>query len=393
MQKSKRRILIYSVIAIAVVAIVVMALIPDPVIVDAATVERGPMRVTVNEKGETRAKDRFTVTAPVAGELRRIELREGMEVGQGDVIAQIEPLPLDARQRQELTARADAAASALSEARSLADRAQSTLALAQSERRRIESLAREEIASDEALERARTSEQTARNELEAARSRVRTAQAELEAARSGLLAVEPGRSNRIVEVRAPVEGEILRIPERSARVVQAGEPLIQLSDSHEIEIVVEMLSTEAVKVSSGDLVIIDEWGGDEPLRGTVRLVEPSGFRKISALGIEEQRVNVVVDLAEAPPALGDGYRVEARVVIWSGQDVVHVPISALFRKAETWAVFVVEDGKAVAREVGIGHQNDVQAEVLSGLDPGETVILHPSNDLADGVRVEVRSRG
>lgn len=392
MERPKRRTMIYGALAIVIIAVVAMALLPDPMIVDWTTVERGPLQVTIDEKGETRVRDRFAVTAPVAGELRRIELREGTAVERGDVVAVIEPLPLDPRQRQELTARVDAASSALREARSLAERASSAFSLAQSDRRRIESLAAEGIASDEDLERAQTSERTAREELEAARNRVRTAEAELEVARAGLLAIDSGQGDRTVEIRAPVAGQVLTIPDRSGRVVQPGQLLLEISDSHDIEVVIEMLSTEAVKVETGDPVIIEDWGGDEPLRGSVRLVEPSGFTKVSALGIEEQRVNVITDLDDVPRSLGDGYRVEARVVIWSGEDVLQIPISALFRMGTTWAVFAVENETATVTEVEIDHKTDLVAEVVSGLSEGDVVILHPSNDLADGAKVELAKR-
>ena len=390
MNRPKPRTLIYAAIATVMLIVIVMAFVPDPIEVDTALVERGPMTVTIDEKGETRARERFTITAPVAGELRRIDLREGVAVSEGEVVAVIEPLPLDPRQRQEVSGRVEAASSALAEARSMVDRAEAAYSLAVSERQRAESLASDGIASAETLERAQAGERTARDELEAARSRVRSAAAELEVARAGLMAVDPGRGGRLIEVRSPAAGEVLSVPDRSGRVVQPGQPLLEISNARDVEVVIEMLSSEAVKVEAGDPVIIEDWGGDAPLRGTVRLVEPSGFTKISALGIEEQRVNVIVDPESVPAALGDGYRVETRVVIWQSDDVLKVPISTLFRVGSQWALFVVESDEAVVREVEIGHQTDVEAEILSGVTAGDVVVLHPSNDLDDGSRVEAR---
>lgn len=390
MKKPKRRTLIYLTIAIVILVAIVMAFLPDPVPVDTAIVERGPMQVTIDEKGETRARDLFTVAAPVAGELRRIELREGTAVDAGDVVAVIEPLPLDPRQHQEVSAQVDAAESSVREARAMAARAESALSLATSERRRTAALARDGVVSEEALERAETAEATARSELGAAQDRVRAAAAQLQAAQARLLSAGAAGDSGLVEVRSPVAGEVFAIPDRSARVVQPGERLLEISNARQIEVVIEMLSNEAVKVDAGDAVVIEDWGGAEPLRGSVRIVEPSGFTKISALGIEEQRVNVIVDLEEAPPSLGDGYRVEARVLIWSAEDVLQVPISALFRRDDRWALFVVEGDTVAVREVEIGHQTDLAAEIVSGLDEGDVAVLHPSNALSEGATVAPR---
>lgn len=390
MKKPETRTLIYLAIATVIVVVIVMAFLPDPVPVDTAIVERGPMQVTIDEKGETRVRDRFTVTAPVAGNLRRIELREGDHVASGDTVAVIEPLPLDQRQRQEVSAEVSAAESSVGEARAIAARAESALSLAQSERSRTAALAREGVVSEEVLERAETAEETARDELAAARERVRVSVARLEAARAGLLSGRSAGNGGLIEVSSPVSGEVFAIPDRSGRVVQPGERLLEISNAGQIEVVIEMLSNEAVRVDAGDPVIIEDWGGDEPLRGSVRLVEPSGFTKISALGIEEQRVNVIVDLEEAPPSLGDGYRVEARVLVWSAEDVLQVPISTLFRRNDQWALFVVEGDTVVVREVEIGHQTDLAAEILSGLKEGDVVVLHPSNALSEGATVAPR---
>ncbi len=390
MKRPETRTLIYAAIGLLIVVVIVMSLLPDPIEVDTAVAERGPMRVTIDEKGETRVRDRFTVTAPVAGELRRIDLREGDRVAEGDVVAVIEPLPLDQRKQKEIAAQVAGAESAVGEARAMVSGAESALSLAVSERRRMAALASEGVVSAEDLERAETAEATAREELEAARDRERVAVAQFEAARAGLISGRSPGGTGLIEVRSPVEGEVFAVPDRSGRVVQPGERLLEISNARQIEVVIEMLSKEAVKVAPGDPVIIEDWGGPESLKGTVRTVEPSGFTKISALGIEEQRVNVVVDLAEVPSSLGDGYRVEARVLIWSAEDALQVPISTLFRKNDQWALFVVEGDTVAVRDVKIGHQTDLTAEVVSGLEEGDVVVLHPSNALSEGASVTER---
>ena len=190
-----------------------------------------------------------------------------------------------------------------------------------------------------------------------------------------------------IDVRSPVAGHVLRVHEESERIVAAGTPLLEVGDPGDIEVVVDVLSADAVRIRPGAPVAIEDWGGEQPLEARVRLVEPSGFTKVSALGVEEQRVNVVADFVDGPGALGDGYRVEARVVVWEAPDVVRVPGSALFRRGDAWHVFVVERGTARLRRVEVGHRGSFEAELLAGLEPGERVVLHPSDRVQDGVRV------
>lgn len=388
---TRRQIALGAALALAAV-LLALALRPSPIDVDVAVVERGPLRVTVDEDGETRAHDRFVVSAPVAGRVSRIDLREGDSVGQNQVVAEIGALPLSAREREEQLSRIAAAEAVQREAAERVRHAEADAAQARRERARAESLAQKGFVSEQQREQAAVLETTSANELEAARFQVRAASADLAAARAALLAIEgatAGEGARVL-VRAPVAGKILRIPERSERVVAAGTPLLTLGDPTGLEVVADVLSTEAVKIQPGMPVLLEGWGGDHPLRARVRLVEPYAFTKVSALGVEEQRVNVIADFVDPPGPLGDAFRVDVKVVVWESPDVLRVPTSALFRRGDRWAVFVVDGGRARARELEIGQRSALEAEVRSGLTAGERVVRYPPNELADGVRVRVR---
>lgn len=382
-----KRKLIYGAAGAILIALVVIAFIPEPVLVEASAVVRGPMQVTVDQEGKTRVVDRFVVAAPAAGRLQRIDLREGTAVRPGDVVARIAPAPLDPARRRELEALVTAAQGALAEAQAGAQRAEAAHELARQELQRTESLAREGVAAARALDEARAAEETARRDVAAARAAVGSARSNLEAARARILSTSQTGAAAAIDVRSPVAGRVLRVPERSERVVAPGEPIVELGDASAIELVIDVLSEDAVRIRPGAPVIVEEWGGDAPLRGRVRVVEPSAFTKISALGIEEQRVNVIASIDDAPPQLGDAYRVEARIVVWSDADALQVPVSALGRKGDAWSVYVVADGRARERTVRLGQRNPRVAQVLEGLTGGERVIIHPGNDVADGVRV------
>jgi len=378
--------------AALVAALLLVVLWPEPVLVDIAPVERGPMQVTVDEEGETRVRDRFVVSSPVTGRVRRIELEPGDRVQSGTVVAQVVPAPLDPRARAEAEAAARAAASAVGQVRAERQRSQAALRLARSELQRLRALAAQSIVSEQALETQETVVRSAEDALKAAEFAVTTAAYQLEQARARLLTGSAGAGSP-VEVRAPVDGVVLKRHRESESVVPAGDPLLELGDPRNLEIVSDLLSTDAVKVRPGQTVWIEQWGGDDALRGRVRRVEPSGFMKISALGVEEQRVNVVIDFEgppEARPALGDGYRVEVRIVAWETQDAVKVPASALFRRGEKWAVFVADGGRARLREVEVGRRNGLTAQVLKGADASVRVIVHPPDTLADGARIKAR---
>ncbi|HUO86007.1 MAG TPA: HlyD family efflux transporter periplasmic adaptor subunit [Thermoanaerobaculia bacterium] len=390
--------------ALVVVLFLVWSFRPQPLAVDVAEAFRGPLRVTVRDEGRTRVREEYVVSSPVAGRLLRVEVEAGTRVEAGQVVARVRPSPpgfLDARAQGEGEAAVAVAAAALSAARAELERARAQARLAASEAGRAERLRAAELISDQDLERTRTELRVAESAVDAAEDNQRVRAAELGAARAR--AAQPGAlggEGSSVEVHAPVAGRVLRVTRESENVIAAGSEVMAIGDPEELEVVVEMLSTEAVQVRPGAEVAIEGWGGAEaPLAGRVRRVEPAGFLKVSALGVEEQRVNVIVDLVEgvgrsaADAGLGHGYRVEAAIVTWQAADVVQVPVAALFRSAGEWAVFRVAAGRAELAPVDIGRDNGRHAQILSGLEGGETVVLYPGDQLSDGVRVRTRSDG
>lgn len=387
-QKATRRKWLGALFIVAAAALVLFLLRPSPVSVETATVTRGPLRVTVDEDGETRAHDRFTVAAPVAGRLLRVELEEGDRVPEDAVVAKLEPLPLNQQQREEVLARIETAKASERQAHARLAHAKEDYEQSRRDLARAEVLAKQSVLSTQMLEQARNAETTSGEELKAARFSVLAAASEVKVAQAGLVGLESGNGRRqIIFLRSPIAGRVLRVVEKSERVVQAGAPVLLLGDPSRIEVVTDVLTTDAVNVRPGAPVYLEGWGGDRPLRARVRLVEPAGFTKISALGVEEKRVNVIADFVDSPDGLADGYRVETRIVTWEDQNVLKVPGSAAFREGEAWCVFVVERGRAIKRTVQIRHRNQSEVEILQGLKEGEDAILHPSNQLREGVRV------
>jgi HlyD family secretion protein len=384
----------YAITAAVIGALLVYAFTPNPVLVEVASAERGALQVSVDEDGFTRAHDRYVITAPVSGRMARIELHDGDAIARDQRITQIWPLPLSAREREEAMARLAAAQALEREAGQRVTHSKADYDQARRERQRVERLVANGFVSPQAVEQARVTETTSANELEAARFRAQSAAADVLTARAGLLAIEgAGREpTASVPVVSPVQGRVLRISDASERVVSAGAPLLTLGDATKLEVVLDVLSTEAVKVKPDMPVILEGWGGDNPLRAKVRVVEPYAFTKISALGVEEQRVNVIADFVDAPTELGDGYRVDARIIVWSADSVLQLPTSALFRHGERWAVFVVENRRAQRRMVEVGQRNALNARILGGLETGARVIRHPSNDIEEGTRVVWRSQ-
>jgi HlyD family secretion protein len=388
-------IILLFLVAAVVVGLLTMWLRPTPTRVDVGAVSRDAMTVTVDGEGKTRVRDRYVVAAPVAGRLRRILLRRGDAVKAGQLIAQIDPLPLsplDPRQRAEAVARVNAAEDAKREIDRMVERNKATYDQARRELERSEILVRDGYASRQELERSQTAVSTSLREYEAARSGAESAAHEVEMARAALLARNQSSPAASVKVHAPTDGRVLEVVEESERVVVAGAPLVQVSNPSKLEVVIELLSTDAVKVSAGAKVFIEAWGGPEALEARVRLIEPSAFTKVSALGIEEQRVNVIADLTAPSSVLGDGYRVEGRVVVWHSDSVLQVPVSALFRSGDVWSLFVVEDGRARLRQVEVGQRTPLAAEIKSGVEADEEVIVHPANEITDGTRVEPRQQ-
>lgn len=387
-QKAIHRKWLTALLIAAAVVVLFFLLRPSPMSVETAKVSRGPLRVTVDEDGETRAHDRFVVAAPVAGRLLRVELEEGDSVSENAVVAKLQPLPLNQQQREEVLARIETAQATKRQANARFVHAREDHEQTRRDRARAETLAKQNVLSTQMLEQARNAETTSREELEAAKFSVLAAASEVKVAQAGLVGIDAGNAgHKIISLRSPVAGRVLRLVEKSERVVPAGTPLLLLGDASKIEVVTDVLTTDAVNVKPGAPVYLEGWGGDHPLRAKVRLIEPAGFTKISALGVEEKRVNVIADFVDSPDGLADGYRVETRIVIWEGQDVLKVPGSSTFREGEAWRVFAIERGRARKRTVQIGHRDQLEVEIFQGLREGEEVILHPSNQLKDGARV------
>lgn len=361
---------------------------PSPIEVELAKVSKGPMQVSIDNQGQIRAHDKYIVAAPVAGELARIALRDGDPVRQGQLLAILKQLPLDARQQQEALARLDAAKALLQETGVRVQQTHTSLQLARKERLRIEALVGGGFVSPQAMDQAVTAEKTGSDEWHAAQSRQQAAAADVRNAASALIAFQKtGPDSKQIRLTSPADGYALKVHETSARTVSAGTPLITIGDAGKYEIVVDVLSIDAVKIRPGNVMLIDRWGGEATLHARVRLVEPQAFTKISALGVEEQRVNVIADPVDALGPLGDGYRIEARIIIWSAPDVVKVPGSSLFRVGDAWHVFSVRNGRARERAVKTGQRNQDETQILSGIAPDEIIIRYPGNQISDGVRV------
>jgi HlyD family secretion protein len=402
MQASWRRFILWGTIATLIAASLVYSFRPRPVPVDLMELSRGRLVVTVDEEGETRVRDVFVVSAPVAGHTRRIEADVGDRViAHESVIVEIQPTEpsfLDVRSKTQAEAAVRAAESANGLAQAELDRAVADLDFARTEVERARELFRKGTISQRELDEAERTYKTAMAARDRARAALQVQAFELEQARAQLLSpdetVESKGEGRFIPARAPVTGVILRIPNESERVVMAGEPLAEIGNPDDLEIVADLLSADAVKVSAGDRVLIDAWGGGEVLEGTVRRVEPFGFTKISALGIEEQRVNVIIDLTsphEHWDRLGHGYQVETRIVLWENDDVLKLPLTALFRDGGgDWVVFVAENGRAQRRAVKLGRRSGFEAQIVDGLREGERVVVHPSDRVADGVLITAR---
>ena len=392
MLKNTRLLAVVGIVALILAA----ALWPRSVEVEAVPVARGPMQVTLDEEGETRVRERFVVSAPVMGRVERIELEPGDAVVRNKtVVVRLTPAAaplINPRSEAELSAAAEAARAAVGQARAERERASTALARAQTTARRLETLLKSGAVSGDELEAAQTALKTAEEAVRAADFAVARAEHELQLARARLKPSSGGGGT--VTLVAPVDGVVLKRLRESASVVPVGEPLLEIGDPATLEIVADFLSTDAVRISPGHSVVIDQWGGSQPLEGQVRRVEPSGFMKVSALGVEEQRVNVIIDLADdrESPRLGDGYRVEVRVIVWRDDRALQVPVGSLFRRGEEWAAFVIDGDRVRLQRVVLGQRNDREAQVLEGLSEGQRVVLHPRDTLIDGARVTVRPR-
>lgn len=441
-KRRRRRRWLYSISGLGLAGLIAYTLRPQPIAVDLAPVERGTLQVTVGAEGQTRVRDRYVIASPVDGELQRIDLRAGDTLTAGAIIARIDPLPLtsqveaaQARRRavqaqiagvdtqrpkpealNQAETRIRAAQAAQGQAQAQVTEAEATLAQAQRDRDRMASLYRPGAIARQQLEVMELDVTQRQQALETARQQVAVAQADVLAAQANLavLTAEQQDPDYLVDVyqaeldaldaeltnltdnarrttiTAPAAGRVLEVLEPSARFVAAGTPLLTVGDPNRLELVIDILSTDAVRVSPGDAVQIDRWGGDETLQAIVRQVEPSAFTEVSALGVDEQRVNVIADFTDPAVPLGDGFRVDAQIVVWAGEAVLTVPISALFRCDTDWCAFVAEDGRAQRRAVAIGPRNDFVAVIESGLAEGEQVILYPGDQIEADVRIRGR---
>ncbi len=391
-----RRRVAFALVAVLVAWGLYQGFRPQPVEVDLGTARRAPLRVSVEQEGRTRVVDRYVVTAPVNGYARRVRLEVGDVIERRATLVELEPLRaevLDVRRRAEAEAHIAAAGAGVSAAEQRANAAASNANLAQKELERVRVLRRAGHVSAAAEDRAASEAERSAAELRSAQFAVATARHEREAARTALKYAASGGSAEPVAVRAPVSGRVLRIPHKSEGMVAAGQALIEIGDPRALEVEVDVLSADAVRIHPGTRVAFERWGGEGALEGAVRVIEPAGFTKVSALGVEEQRVWVIVAFT-SPPALwqrlGDGYRVEASFILWEAADVLQIPASALFRDGKDWAAFAVEQGKAVKRRVEIGQRNGLSAQVVSGIKAGEQVIVHPGDLVREGGSVASR---
>jgi HlyD family secretion protein len=385
--------------ALLVTGLLVWGFWPRPVPVEIVSAERGPLTVTIDEDGRTRVIDRFEIRAPVAGVSCRVDFNVGDPVSRGQLLLGITPLQsavLDPRSRAEAEARVAAAEAGLASMAETAEAAAARADYRSAEMARVEPLAEKGVVSREALDQARMERLAAEAALRAARHAVSVARYELEAARTALAHSAAGGGSEPAEripVRAPVDGLVLAVRRECEGPVDLGEVLLEVGNPSRLEVEVDLLSADAVRVRPGTRVLFEQWGGEEPLEGVVRTVEPVGFTKISALGVEEQRVLVIADFTSPPERwqrLGDGYRVEARFVLWHEDAVLQVPSSSLFRDGDGWALFTVREGRARLRRVEVGQRTGLRAQILAGLEQGEPVIDHPRDETADGARVTPR---
>jgi HlyD family secretion protein len=383
---------------------------PQPVPVDLAVAARGPMEVTVDDDGKTNVRHIYTVSAPISGKVLRISQRPGdpgpsLHVGDQvaadeTVVAVMQPTTPnfnDVRSREEAQASVTAADASVKQAESEVRRLEAAVAFYRTELTRAETLARTQSVSAQALDKAKFDAETNEAALMSAKAQVEV----WKGVRASLAArlIEPSATARpanpacCIEVRAPVTGRVLKVVQQSEAVIQTGTPLIEIGDPLDLEVIADLLSTDAVQISIGAAVRIDGWGGP-PIRGRVTRVDPAGFLKISALGIEEQRVRVTIGLADPPETwsrLGHDYRVIVHVTVWNTDDALTVPLGSLFRQGDEWAVFTVQNGRPHTTTVQVGHRNQRVAEVLAGLSKGDQIVLHPSDRIADGVRIMQRA--
>jgi len=381
------------VIGAMLLAAIVAGLWPKPIRVDTAEIMRGPLTVSVLEEGKTRIRHRYVVSPPVNGFLNRVPLRAGASIRAGEtVLATVQAESsgfLNPRTRAEAEAREKAAEAARKQRQAELNRAKAALDLARKDFLRATELRQSNVMTQQDWESAENRVRVLTYEHNAAQFALRVAEFEVAQARSALLQLQGPQAGQseVLRIMAPVDGYVLNVYEENARSITAGAPIMEVGDPRDLEAEIELLSSDAVAVAPGAKVSIERWGGESPLRGRVSLVEPGGFTKISALGVEEQRVKVRVDFLDPPPPgreLGDRYRVEARIVTWHADDVLQIPTGALFRRGNDWMTFVAENGKARLRKVEIAHNNGVAAEMRAGVSQHDVVIVYPPDSVSEG---------
>lgn len=398
---SMRKKIITFLVALAILGLLAFALMPSPIPVSVSDVERGYFAEYVEDEGQARVRDPHTVSAPIGGFLRRVQLEPGDDVEAGDVVFELEALPspaLDPRTREQAREAVSAAQARLELAEAELEIRRTQREIAESEYRRNLDLYEQQFISTEMMERSRGQRDSARAAERAATHGVDVARFELESARATLAIADGERApdtQPTLGVRAPIGGTVINRHRCCEGPISAGEPVLEIGDLATLEVQIDLLSMDAVRVRPGMRVILERWGGGDSLDGEVRRVEPRGFLRVSALGVEERRVPVLVRILSPQDAwetLGDGYRVEGRFVLWEADNVLQIPTSALFREDDHWVVFVVSNGRAELRRVEIGRRSGLRTQVLDGLQPGELVITHPADRIEHGSRVEPERR-
>lgn len=388
---------VISILAVVIVGLLIFGFWPQAIQVESVSVKRAPMSVSIEEEGRTRIIDRYVIAAPVDGVACRVQLNVGDPVKQGEVLLNVSPLKpqvLDKRSQAQAEARVAAAQSSLRAAQSQVTYANAAARLAVTEHARLKPLLEKKLIAREAYDKALTAVQTTAAAKRSAEFNVEVARYELEAARSMLHYADSKSQPERIPVSSPINGRVLKVSHECEGPVRTGDTLLVVGDPAALEVEVDVLSADAVRIKPGMRVLFDRWGGAGSLQGVVRTIEPVGRTKVSALGVEEQRVLVICDFTsphEKWQRLGDGYRVEARFVLWQADNVLQVPASSLFRYQDGWAVFVISDGRAQRREVKVGQRNGLTAQIMNGLKPGEHVINHPSDEVENGSRVAIRT--
>jgi HlyD family secretion protein len=398
--KTLKKFLLYGLLLAAIGVAFYVSFAPRATLIDSTQVTRGPLQVSIVEEGKTRVVDRYVVSAPIAGYARRLQLKVGDAVQAGQVLLQLDPpavSALDPRSRADAESRVATAEASLAAALEEVPIARADSRYWETELPRIREGVEAGLIASRELTQAEASQRTAEAKLDAAESKVGIARAELESAKTAMRLAAPQSGTRgadsSVAVRAPSAGRILKIINESEGVVSVSQPLVELGNTQGLEVEVEVLSSDAVQIASGMRVLLERWGGDNPLEAIVRHVEPVAFTKISALGVEEQRVLVIVDLTaprEQWQGLGDQYRVEARFIVWEEPSVLQAPSSALFRHEGGWAAFRAQDGVARIQPVEVGKRGGVSVQILSGLSESDVIVNHPGDSIADGGLVEVQ---